>query len=120
MAARRSTKQVFIPVLVLLAIMWAVEVVDAILPAQLDAYGIESRDLSGLLGIPLSPFLHSGFSHLFANTLPFLVLGILVAWRAKGYFWQVFLTIVVVGGLGVWLLGPSDAITIGASGVIFR
>ena len=28
-------------------------------------------------------------------------------------------TIVVVGGLGVWLLGPGNTITIGASGVVF-
>ena len=35
--------------------------------------------MRGLLGVPLAPFLHGGFGHLFANTIPFLVLGAFIA-----------------------------------------
>ena len=47
-----------------LAVMWAVEVVDFLLPmADLDSFGIRPRTEQGLLGILLSPFLHTGFGH---------------------------------------------------------
>ncbi len=116
-AGRRS--RVVMPVLVLLAVMWVLEFLDLILPLDLDYLGIHSRDASGLVGIPLAPFLHSGFEHLLANTLPFLILGTLVAWRAGGRFWSVAIIIILLGGVGVWLLGPGNAITIGASGLVF-
>lgn len=106
-------------VLLLVALMWALELVDAILPGDLDGYGIESRDPSGLPGVLAAPFLHAGFAHLMANTVPFLVLGSIVALRYPARFWQISLTIITIGGLGVWLLGPADTIMVGASGVVF-
>ena len=99
--------------------MWTAELADFFLPQQLDQYGILSRTTTGLPGILLAPFLHADFSHLIANTLPFLVLGSLVAWRARGNFWFITLAIVILGGLGVSLLGPSNVVTIGASGIVF-
>ena len=70
------------PVLVvaaLLGLMWAVEIVDLVPGTPFDSWGIRPRSVRGLAGIPLAPFLHSGFPHLFANTLPFLVLGAAIA-----------------------------------------
>ena len=107
------------PVLVLVAVMWAVEVVDAVLPAMLDQWGIVGRSASGAVGVLTAPFLHAGFGHLMANTLPFLVLGMLVAWRAPQRFWAVLLVIMLVGGLSVWLLTSPATLTVGASGVVF-
>jgi membrane associated rhomboid family serine protease len=106
-------------VLGLVALMWLAELVDAVLPYDADQLGIQSRTVEGLLGIPLAPFLHVGFGHLVANTVPFVVLALLVSWRAGSAFWPVVATIVVVSGLGVWLLGPSDAVTLGASALVF-
>lgn len=108
-----------IPVLALLAAMWVLEALDAVLPGDLDRFGIESRDVDGLTGVAASPFLHADFAHLMANSVPFLILGSIVALRNPRRFWPIALTIAVVGGLGVWLLGPSNAITIGASGMVF-
>lgn len=116
---RSNVTGIFVPVLLLLAAMWVLEIVDVILPADLDYLGIRSRSADGLVGIPLAPFLHGGFDHLLANTLPFLVLGTLVAWRARGAFWSVAIIIIVLGGAAVWLLGPANAVTIGASGMVF-
>jgi membrane associated rhomboid family serine protease len=114
-----STRRVWPPVVALVAIMWAAELVDAVLPYDADQLGIESRSISGLLGIPLAPFLHGGFGHLMANTLPFVVLGLLVSWRAGSAFWPVVITVVVGSGLGVWLLGPANTVTLGASSLVF-
>jgi membrane associated rhomboid family serine protease len=106
-------------VLALVALMWVVEVVDALLPAVLDRYGIVGRTGSGLVGIPLAPLLHGGFEHLMANTVPFVLLGALVAWRSRDRFVAVLAVIVLLGGLGVWLVTSPSTVTIGASGVLF-
>lgn len=117
--APSRSSAVVVPVLVLLAVMWVAELVDAILPLALDQWGVQGRTASGLVGVVVSPFLHAGFGHLVANTVPFLVLGVLVAWRSRERFWAVLAMITVVGGLGVWLLTSPATITIGASGVVF-
>lgn len=104
----------------LLAIMWAVEVVDFLLPmVDLDPLGIQPRTERGLLGILLSPFLHVGFGHLISNSLPFLLLGGLVMTGGRRQFLLVSLWVTVIGGGGVWLLGGGGTVHLGASLVIF-
>jgi membrane associated rhomboid family serine protease len=104
----------------LLAIMWAVELVDFLLPmVDLDQFGIRPRTESGLLGILLSPFLHVGFRHLLSNSLPFLLLGGLVMTGGRRQFLQLSLWLTVLGGGGVWLLGGSRTVHLGASLLIF-
>lgn len=115
----RWARDIAAPVLAMVAAMWLLEILDVVLRGRLDGLGIASRSWEGLLGIPAAPLLHSGFAHLIANTVPFLVLGSLVAWRSDGRIWPVTITIALVGGLGVWLLGPVDTVTIGASGLVF-
>lgn len=109
----------FGPPLALLAAMWILELVDVVLRGSLDAYGIEAREADGLLGIVLAPFLHLGMGHLLANTIPLLVLGTLVATSGRGVFWRVTVAVVILAGLGTWLIAPANTITIGASGLVF-
>lgn len=102
------------------ALIWALEIIDfVVLGGALDGYGIRPRSWSGLTGILFSPFLHGGFIHLAANTIPFVVLGWLVLARETWHFFAVATVVAVVGGLGVWLLGRPGTVHIGASGVIF-
>src|SRR5215208_5258157 len=102
------------------ALAWVMELGDALIPGRwLDSHGIQPRTLSGLWGILLAPLLHGGFAHLIANTVPFLTLGFLVMLRGLGTFIGVSLLVIVLGGLGVWLLAPGNTIHIGASGLIF-
>ncbi len=106
--------------LILIAVAWVIELVDWVLPwGALDWYGIHPRSLIGLPGIVLAPFLHAGFGHLLANTIPFFILGWLVMVRGRQDFFTVMLTALLVSGLGVWLLGGSNTVHIGASGVVF-
>ncbi len=99
--------------------MWIGEVADAVSGLRLDRYGIGPRDPEGLVGIVAAPFLHAGLGHVAANTVPFLLLGFLVA--LGGALRVVIVTAVValVGGLGTWLLAPASSLHIGASGVVF-
>ncbi len=104
----------------LLAVMWAVEVVDFLLPwVNFDLFGIRPRSLRGLPGILLSPFLHGGFGHLLSNSLPFLLLGGLVMTGGRQRFLLLSLWLIVIGGGGVWLLGGGGTVHLGASLVIF-
>jgi membrane associated rhomboid family serine protease len=104
----------------LLLLMWAVEVVDFLLPmVHLDQFGIRPRSQRGLLGILLSPFLHAGFGHLLSNSLPFLLLGGLVMTGGRRLFLMLSLWLTVIGGGGVWLLGGSRTVHLGASLLVF-
>lgn len=110
----------FGPPLLLIAVMWVTELVDTVLRGSLDSAGIEARDTDdGLLGILAAPFLHGGWGHLLSNTVPLLLLGTLVAMHGRALFWRVTALVVVLGGLGTWLIAPSGSLTIGASGVVF-
>lgn len=108
-----------LPVLVMLAVMWASEIVDVALDDRLDRFGIEPRQLDGLDGIVFAPFLHGGFGHLIANTFPFLILGAAIAGASATRFLHVTVIVGVVGGLGTWLTGPSHSVHVGASGLVF-
>lgn len=102
-----------------LTIAWGLEVVDALLPVlHLDHFGIFPRTLSGLPGVVLSPWLHEGFGHLVANTFAFLGLGMVVLLADGRRFIGTTAVLVVVSGLGTWLIG-RPAFHIGASGLIY-
>jgi membrane associated rhomboid family serine protease len=109
----------FIFVAAMAAVMWVVEVGDQVLDGRLDAYGIEPRELDGLDGVVFAPFLHGGFDHLIGNTIPFLLLGFAIAVGGIARVAAVTLIVAVVGGLGTWLIAPSNTVHIGASGIVF-
>ncbi len=100
-------------------LLYVSEALDQLTPLDLDPNGILPRRIDGLDGIVWSPLLHNGWGHLLANTVPFLVFGFLAMAGGVGQFIAVTGTIWVLGGLGVWLIGPDETNHTGASGVIF-
>jgi membrane associated rhomboid family serine protease len=106
-------------VVIAIAVMWTIELVDTVLlDDELQGNGIVPRNRSGIDGIAYAPFLHLGWPHLIANTVPFLVLGGLVSLWGWRRWLAVTLIVVIVGGAATWLVARS-AIHIGASGVVF-
>ena len=101
------------------ALLWVIEIVDAVTAGDLDRYGIEPRSEDGLVGIAVAPLLHSGWTHLEANSVPLLVLGLIVAVVSTARFFGVIAWTWVVSGFGVWLVAPSNSVTVGASGLVF-
>ena len=99
--------------------MWVVEVVDVVLDHRLDRYGIEPRDVEGLDGIVAAPFLHVGFGHLLANTIPFVVMGVVIALEGAAAVGAGDRDRGMVSGLGTWLVAPAGTIHVGASGIVF-
>jgi membrane associated rhomboid family serine protease len=98
-------------------LLYLIELIDRILPTNLERFGIVPRSLSGLDGIVWAPLLHGTWAHLLANTLPVLVLGFLAMAGGLGQWIAVTSTIWVLSGIGVWLTGSG--LTVGASGVAF-
>ena len=109
----------FVVVFALVALMWVSEIVDTVVDHRLDGYGIEPRDVDGLTGVIAAPFLHGGFDHLIANTVPFLVMGLVIAFKGAIRVAAVTVIVGLVSGLGTWLAAPADTVHIGASGVVF-
>ncbi|WP_210493987.1 rhomboid family intramembrane serine protease [Patulibacter sp. SYSU D01012] len=99
-------------------LMWVVEIVDSLADHRLDAYGIVPRRVDGLDGVLFSPFLHGSFGHLLGNTVPFLVLGAVIAFNGAIRVLLVTLIVGLVAGVGTWLIAPDNTITVGASGIV--
>ncbi|MEV0337299.1 rhomboid family intramembrane serine protease [Nocardia sp. NPDC050717] len=107
--------------------LYVIEGVDAVLSAdrpagaagQLDAGGIEPREVDGLDGILWAPLLHGGWDHLLANTLPLLVLGFLVLLSGIGRGIAATAIVWVVAGVGTWLTGSAGSVHVGASSLVF-
>ena len=117
---KKSTIEEFKILLAIVAVFWLVEIVDfLIFKGELDKFGIQPRNITGLGGLVFAPFLHGGFPHLIANTIPFVTLGWLTMIQETSDFYIVSIIAAIFGGLGVWLLGGSNSIHIGASILIY-
>lgn len=109
----------FLAVFAMAALMWVSEIVDSVADHRLDGYGIEPRDVDGLTGIIAAPFLHAGFDHLASNTVPFLVMGFVIAFKGAVRVAAVTVIVALVSGVGTWLVAPANTVHIGASGIVF-
>lgn len=102
-----------------LALIWILEVVDALLMPGLDLWGIRPRTVSSIPSIALGPLLHGGFPHVIANSIGLALFGTLAALRGGRDLPSVVFYSAVTSGAGVWLFGAPNTIHLGASGVVF-
>ncbi|MEO6700524.1 MAG: rhomboid family intramembrane serine protease, partial [Jatrophihabitantaceae bacterium] len=102
-----------------LIVLWLVLGVDAALDHRWLRLGIKPRELGGLDGIVLTPVLHASAGQLAANSLPLAVFGWIMLVSGLRTFAVVTVPVWLVSGLVGWLAGPSHAVILGASGVIF-
>jgi membrane associated rhomboid family serine protease len=114
--ASHTIRQELRGILVFIGVVWAVSLIGFALPS-LTSFGVVPRTPLGLVGIPAMPFLHGSFGHLLGNTVPLLVLLILLA-GSKARSWTIVGVIVLLGGSLLWAFGRS-ANHIGASALIF-
>ncbi|MDJ0656729.1 MAG: rhomboid family intramembrane serine protease [Xanthomonadales bacterium] len=103
---------------VFVGVLWAIHMVNWGLDYSLNRFGIWPRNASGMVGVVAAPLLHSGFAHLFKNSLPLLVLGTGMLFVYPNASARALPAIYVGTGLLVWLFGRGN-IHIGASGLIY-
>ena len=102
-----------------IAILWLVYFLNLVLVVDLRVYGLKPRQIDGLWGILAAPFLHVDIQHLSANTgVLFILLAVSLSY-SRAQTLKALLTIMLLGGGMVWLLGMGGTIHIGASGIIF-
>lgn len=104
--------------LVLIA-LWIVLGVDAVFDHRLLRFGIKPRELGGLYGILAAPVLHASAGQLATNCVPLAVFGWIMLVSGLRSCLTVTAGVWLVSGLVGWLAGPSHAVILGASGVIF-
>jgi len=109
----------FVPALALTTVCWAVFLLNNILlGGSLTNHGIVPRHIGSLPGILWSPFLHVSLQHLVANTLPLLILGLILCGRSRAEFSAACASGILVGGGLTWLFART-ACHVGASGLVF-
>lgn len=98
--------------------IWVVFWVEIKFGLDFTSWGVRPRTLLGLRGIFFSPFIHSGVSHLWHNSIPLIVLSAALFYFYKQISWKVLLWLLLLSGFGTWLIGRTS-FHIGMSGVIY-
>ncbi len=115
-------KKIFIHSLIFPAlfvfIFWLVLIIEQGFGLNFTKGGVYPLHLKGIFGILLSPFIHSGYSHLLANTFPFFILLAALVYFYRKLAYRIFFQIFIISGICVWL-GGREAWHIGASGVVY-
>tara|TARA_B100002049_G_scaffold165549_1_gene124289 strand:- start:40707 stop:41285 length:579 start_codon:yes stop_codon:yes gene_type:complete len=114
--------QKYIPTLTIfvIATIWGVFILDLVTPfSNFNSHGIRPRELSGLKGVLLSPFLHANLLHIISNTTAFIGSSILVIVSAgRRDLNLVFFSVLILSGIGTWLTSTAGVV-VGLSGVIY-
>ena len=115
-----SLGRAFVTMCAVIPVLFLIEVIDVGTGGYLDvAGGIIPHRLDGLDGVLFSPFLHAGWNHLYGNAVPLILVGTFaLAGGAKRFIYSTAL-IMAMSGLGVWFIGSSHSVVVGASGVVF-
>ena len=117
-ADKRRFRRALIASVSFAALLWVVYISAALFEIDLVRFGIYPRRATGLVGIAVAPLIHGSFSHLFANTVPIVVLGTALLYAYPRSAALVLGCVYAGSGLGVWLTA-RDAYHIGASGLTF-
>jgi len=83
----------------------------------LSLLSVYPRKLISIPGIALYSYIHQDFNHIFFNSIPLFILTILVLLSGLQTFVCVTLTVTLLSGLAIWLLGRRG-FHLGASGLI--
>jgi membrane associated rhomboid family serine protease len=114
----RRPLQAILVVAGFVGLLFVIEGVDTALGHRLDMHGIWPRTPDEWDGVIWAPLLHDGWDHVIANSVPFLVLGLLATAGGMGQFIGVTVIIWLASGLGTFLIG-QPGVHLGASGVVF-
>lgn len=103
----------------ILALIWISFIIDTVLiNVSFCKFGIIPREINGLIGIPISPFIHANIFHIMSNTIPLLILLYVTVIFYKNKTLPALVFIISVGGALVWVFG-RHSYHVGASGLIY-
>ncbi len=112
-----SNSVILIPIFLVLLI-WTIFWVEIRFGFDFTTWGIYPQTIKGLRGVLFSPFIHSGISHLYHNTIPLFVLTAALFYFYKPIAWKILIYGVLLSGFITWAIG-RPSYHIGASGLIY-
>ena len=104
--------------LFLIFILFLLKIVEVGMDWDFSHMGIYPLEKRGITGILTHPLIHSGFSHLLANTLPLFFLSWCLFYFYRGIAGLIFMIIWIGAGLLTFIIGKPGW-HIGASGIIY-
>ncbi|MBR5146325.1 MAG: rhomboid family intramembrane serine protease [Bacteroidales bacterium] len=103
---------------ILVAIMWVVKIIEVLFHLDFSFLGVKPVSPEGIPGIFLFHFIHGDWEHLFANTIPILVLGSALYYFYRPIANRILLILIFSVGLLTWC-GARGGVHIGASGLVY-
>lgn len=114
---RHFTSSVIVPVIMVM-IMWLAKIIEVVFHLDFGFLGIKPLSAEGLPGILLFHFIHGDWKHLFANTVPILVLGTSLYYFYRPLANKILLILIFSTGLLTWC-GARSGVHIGASALVY-
>ena len=103
---------------IVLIIIWSVKIFEIVFDFDFTEYGVLPRKFNGLIGILFSPLIHSDVNHLLSNSLPVIILCLLIFNFYSQIAKKIFIYLYFISGLWLWCIG-RESFHIGASGLIY-
>ncbi len=113
----RSKQSLLFPI-IFVCIIWFIKLFEWSFGFDLYQLGVFPLKSKGLLGILTSPFIHSDFEHLIANTLPIFALSWGICYFYRKLAFRIILYTLFTTNILLWL-GGREAWHIGASGLVY-
>lgn len=104
--------------LFLIFIMYMLKILETGMDWDFTRLGVYPLDKRGVFGIFAHPFVHSGFRHLLANTLPFFFLSWCLFYFYKDIASWILLVIWLCAGIFTFVIGKPGW-HVGASGIVY-
>ena len=101
-----------------MVLCWMMFAAERLLDVSFSQYGLMPREISHWFGVFTMPFLHASLSHIFSNTVSFVVLGTMLFYFYPEKALRVFLISYIFTGILTWIIGIGG-VHIGASGMIY-
>lgn len=101
-----------------IVLIWLIHLTQAFLGQDWSNYALTPRTAHGLIGIITCPLLHGSWEHLLGNTVPLLILGLILFNSYREIAGKVFWLVYLLNGVLLWLFARGG-IHLGASGVIY-
>jgi membrane associated rhomboid family serine protease len=105
--------------IIFVLVLWGIKLFEVTSGISFAHYGILPRSYSGIPGIIIAPLIHGDFYHLFSNSLPLAILGIIVVYFYRIIAFQVFFIVYLLSNLIVWMVASGKGYHLGASGLVY-
>ena len=102
----------------MITIIWSIKLFEIIFSYDFTNYGVLPRNFHGLIGIFFSPLIHSDVNHLLSNSLPVIILCLLIFNFYIQIAKKIFICLYFISGLWLWCIG-REFFHVGASGLIY-